>query len=131
MFGIKVANASLEVNPRRLAPEFVAFAGMEATRRALGQPPIEVSDSVHTTEFRLDDSHSGAILAQGVSQPEKYKVQLGALLEGVWQENEAWAAASAYREVRGLANSVRRSLDEYLLLHHIRGRCRLCRKLSG
>ena len=116
---------------RLITFELVVFVRMEATRRALGQQPIGVESTVRITETQLDDRASGAVLAQGLLDQEGARAALEILVEKLWRKKESKEAAEAHRRLRRQVEKVRRPLIEYLLIHHIRGRCRLCRKLSG
>ena len=116
---------------RLITPELVVFVRMEVTRRALGQQPIDVESSVRVTETHLDHRASGAVLAQGLSDKEGARSALEKLVESLWREKGSREVAGTHIRLRSQVEKVRKSLAEYLLIHHIRGRCRLCRKLSG
>ena len=114
-----------------ITPELVVLVRMEVTRRALGHKPTKIESSVRATESHLDHRVSGVILAQGLSDKEGAINALEGLVEDLWRKRESRDAAEAHRRLRSQVEKVRRPLTEYLFIHHIRGRCRLCRKLSG
>jgi hypothetical protein len=63
--------------------------------------------------------------------PEKVKKDLEKTVAILVRSAEAGDAAQTHQNLRDSTNKVREELEDYLLLHHIPGRCSICQKLGG
>ncbi len=70
-------------------------------------------------------------MTEYVEQPEKIKDALVETVADMVDSAEAKAAAKVHLELRDRTRRTRDELEDYLLVHHIPGRCRLCKKLGG
>ena len=128
-FSLQVRLTS-EPGEGRLTSALVAFVRLEATRRALGEQAADVEERVVLADHRLEDPRTNATLAEGLPGEADGIQKLGRLVDAVSASDEAKLAAEAQRDARIHAVRIGQDLEEYVLLHHIRGWCRLCRKLG-
>ena len=125
--GVLLRAAPQEPHLTQAAPYFIRI---ELTRRALGKPTSDVAKRVWFEYGGLRDSEGiHDILAGNVT--EATKEQLLILIDALTSSDEARQAAQAHRNLEVRAKKARTVLDEYRLLHHIRGWCSLCKKLGG
>ncbi len=66
-----------------------------------------------------------------MAEPEKVKDALSGIIRGLVDSAEARGMARAHQELIDCTRKTRDELEDYLLLHHIPGRCSLCKKLGG
>lgn len=66
-----------------------------------------------------------------ITTPEKVKDALTKIIRVLVDSDEARSMARVHRELIDYTRKTRDELEDYLLLHHIPGRCSLCKKLGG
>ena len=112
-----------------LTPAIVPFIRTEITKRAPGEPATNLADSVTRVDGILH--HQGHPLAENLVDTDRALDNLTATLRAMSGAPEAQAAAQAHRKLEDSSKKACDELEDYLLLHHIPGRCGLCRKLGG
>ncbi len=128
VFGLQVTVGG--AREPHLTPGLVWFIRVEATKCALGQPPTNIDDLVTEGEGSLL-YQSSWILAEHLEDEGKAKSQLISIVEATVRSAEGERAVVTYRDLEDRTQKARNAIEEYLLLHHIPGRCRLCKKLGG
>jgi len=123
---------SVEQEPR-LTQALPPFVRAEVTGHHLGQPLVNLQDRLRVQHCRLEDPQSGRYLAEHLhpEAAEKAIENLRGLMELMVNTDEVRQAAGTYRELESRTTKVRTALEEYQLLHYIRGTCSLCKKLGG
>ena len=127
-FGLPVNRTSREP---RLTTTLVRLIDVEVTKRALGEPASDLTSRLQADGERLDDPITSTYLAEHVAEPARVKDGLPLMIEELVASPEAERAAQTHRDLQHRSRKVRETAEEYILLHHIRGRCSLCRKLGG
>ncbi len=113
----------------------VGFVRVEKTRDALGETSQDSSSLLSVT---ADPKRGHNIAASGINgwlilnsdDPETDKNQIKWLIEHAVKE-EAQSAARAYINLQNFTQKTQDELEGFLLMHHVPGQCRLCRKLGG
>ena len=127
-FGLPVKGMSGEP---RLTPALVRSTRVEVTKRMLGEPASDLASRLRVDGRRLNDPTTTADLAEQVEEPDRIKDRLPKMIDEMLLSPEAEHAARTHRDLQDRSRRVREAAEEYVLLHHIRGRCSLCRKLGG
>lgn len=102
------------------------------TNLALGNPVRELEKDTRKTQggdLETLDGRSLTVLHGG--EAAKVIRQIQDVIAGVTGSAKVQDAAGNYRDLQDQTRRVHDSLDELLLVHHIRGRCGICNKLSG
>jgi len=129
-FGFPVLAKSTRQQPR-LTPAIISLTQTEVAGRSLGKPPSDFPSRLQVRGESLDDPRTASYLTEYVAEPEKVKDALTEIVGDLVDSAEARDAAQTYREIRDCTGRTRDELEDYLLLHHIPGRCSLCKKLGG
>ena len=114
-----------------LTPAVIRLTQTEVASRSLGEPPSDFPSRLQVREGSLDDPRTASYLTQWVAEPEKIKDALTEIVGDLVDSAEARGAAQVHRELMDCTRRTRDELEDYLLLHHIPGRCSLCKKLGG
>ena len=101
------------------------------TNLALGEYVSEVGEDVRQASTGGLESKSGKWLADHLEDTEKGIELLRETTAGMTGREEVQAAARSFANLQNLTSRVHDALEEYTLIHHIPGRCKLCRKLGG
>ena len=101
------------------------------TQIALGEVVPDLEDDVRQASTGGLESHSGQWLADHLEDTEKGLGQIGETIAAMTGRDEVRAAARSYASLQDLTSRFHDALDESLLIHHIPGRCSLCKKLGG
>jgi hypothetical protein len=110
-------------------PTVIRFIWAEVTSRALSETSLNFPSRLEVDEGKL---HDGAAYVTGyMPDPEKVKKDLEKTVAILVRSAEAGDAAQTHQNLRDSTNKVREELEDYLLLHHIPGRCSICQKLGG
>jgi len=114
-----------------LAPTAVWWMRARLTNLALGQyvPDLE-EDIIERSPGTLVNMGQHT-LTQNLGDTGCAKEQLQNTIANLAGCAEANAAAQSHISLREKTRRVHNALDEYLLIHHLPGRCRLCKKLGG
>ena len=128
VFGLRVI---LSGDPQEawLAPGTIWWIRARLTNAALGNyvPPVD-EDIKERSLGSLETRYYGQLLVQNV---EEAQVHLQNTIAAFANHDELKAAAQSFRNLQVITSSARNAIDEYLLIHHIPGRCGLCKKLGG
>ncbi len=103
----------------------------EVANRSLGEPPSDFPARLQVNGGSLNDTRTASYLAEYVAEPEKVKDALSGIIQGLVDSPEARGMAQVHQELMYCTRKTRDELEDYLLLHHIPGRCSLCKKLGG
>ncbi len=121
---------SKEQHPH-LTPAIIRLTQNEVSSRALGEPPSDFPARLEVSGGSLNDHRTAHYLTERVAEPQKVKDGLTDVIGYLVNSDEAKGVAQAYRELIECTRRTRDQLEDYLLLHHIPGRCSLCKKLGG
>ncbi len=130
IFGLQVGSSLVSGEPR-LAPAAVWWMRARLTHLALGDDVPNLEDDIRQSSTGGLESKSGRWLADHLEDTEKGVGQIGETMAAMTGSDEVRAAARSYANLQDLTSSVHDALDESLLIHHIPGRCSLCKKLGG
>ena len=114
-----------------LAAAMVGWARTAASRVAQGEQAPEITKEVRWVEGGRLETVNGLLLSAGIEDSGEWEERLQKTLEALAGLPEVGVAALAYRTLQDKCTNVHRALEEYLLIHHLPGRCGLCRKLGG
>ena len=114
-----------------LAASLVRWAQTAAVRVAEGKPVPEVTEEVREVEAGRLESLNGLSIAVGIGAVGEWEQRLQKTVEDSVALDEVGVAAHTGKNLQEKRTSVYQSLEEYLLVHHLPGRCSLCRKLGG
>ncbi len=114
----------------------VGFIRVEATKLSMGEPLPDIIAKLHIDDDQYRNHH---IVASGVKgrlvldskDPETDRKKINWLITETAKTDEASHAAHAYRELEASTQKTLDEIEDYLLMHHIPGQCRLCKKLGG
>ncbi len=111
----------------------VYFTRVQVTRWALGESSGDVAGQLRRRDGRL--IYSGLqrelTLTEGLENTELAVSKLTKTIEALTRYDEAQTAAKAHQHLKSRTEIAREHLEGFLLLHHIPGRCSLCKKLGG
>jgi hypothetical protein len=113
-----------------LSPIVVSWARARATRLVLGEGVPDLAE-IRTQEHSLHDPRTSHDLALRLEDPVKVRTQFDQTMEALPELPEVQVATQAYRNLQEKTRRVHDVLEELLLIHHIPGRCTLCKKLAG
>ena len=130
VFGLPVSLLPPPQTPR-LTPVIVWWLRARLTNLALGNHVPGVEEDIRETPRDGWETRSGQTLAEGLEDTNRGKEQLQNTIAAMASCAEVKAAAQTYRDLKDKTKRVHDALDEYLLIHHIPGRCGLCKKLGG
>ena len=132
-FELKVLWGS-RVDPEEpyLTQALVPWLRIQVTRRALGEP-VNISEQIQPAQSRRGglELHDGTMIVRRIEYNQNDMVQLLKTFEAVVDIEETKTAAKTYNDLRDSTKRVQEAVEEHLLIHHVPGRCRLCRKLGG
>jgi len=114
----------------RLDSHVVSWARVRAMKEALGKVVPALTD-IQALERSLFDPNTSRTLADGLEDAETMKTQFVQTLGPLRDLPEVKVAAQSYRNLQEKTRRVHDGLEELLLIHHIPGRCGLCKKLAG
>ena len=118
-------------HPPHLTPAIIRLTQIEVIGRALGEPSSDFPSRLEIREGNLFDPRTSSYLAEWVPKPGEIKSALMDIIQAMISSDEARNLAHIHRELVVHTNKTRDQLEDYLLLHHIPGRCDLCKKLGG
>lgn len=130
IFGLQISLSQVPGEPR-LTPAAVWWMRARLTQIALGDDVPDLEDDVRQASTGGLESHSGQWLADHLEDTEKGLGQIGETIAAMTGRDEVRAAARSYASLQDLTSRFHDALDESLLIHHIPGRCSLCKKLGG
>ncbi len=128
--GLPVLVQSKEQQPH-LTSAIIRLTQAEVANRSLGEPPSDFPARLEVSGGSLNDNRTAHYLTERVAEPQKVKDGLTDVIGYLVDSDEAKGVAQAYRELIECTRRTRDQLEDYLLLHHIPGRCSLCKKLGG
>ena len=67
----------------------------------------------------------------GMETSGDWKVKFRKMVKEMAVSSELEDAMMARQKLQQVTSNLHRALEEYLLIHHLPGRCGLCRKLGG
>jgi len=114
-----------------LAASMVGWARAFLSRVALGEQYPEINKEFREVEGGRLATVNGLLIAAGIEDFVEWGERLQKTLEALAGLPEVGLEASTYRTFQDKCVNVHRALEEYLLIHHLPGRCSLCRKLGG
>ena len=114
-----------------LAAPMVGWVRTAASRVSGGEQASEVIKEVKGVEGDRMETVYGLRLAIGVQEPGKWGERLEKTIKALAGLPEAKVPALTFRNLHNKSANVQRALEEHLLIHHLPGRCNLCRKLGG
>jgi hypothetical protein len=128
--GLPVLVQSTGQQPR-LTPAIIRLTQTEVASRSLGELPSDFPARLQVNGGSLDDPRTASYLTEYVAEPEKVKDALTEIVGDLVDSAEARDVALVHRELMDCTKRTRDEMEDYLLLHHIPGRCSLCKKLGG
>ncbi len=129
-FRLPVLVQAAEQQPH-LTPPIVRLTQIEVASRSQGEPPSDFPSRLEVRGGTLNDGRTSTYLTERVAEPEKIKEALTEVIQDLVDSAEARSLAEVHRDLADCTRKTRGQLEDYLLLHHIPGRCRLCKKLGG
>lgn len=114
-----------------LAASMVGWARAAVSRVALGEQVPEINKEFREVEGGRLATVNGLLIAAGIEDSGELGERLQNTLEALAGLPEVGVEAFTYRTFQDKCVNVHRALEEYLLIHHLPGRCSLCRKLGG
>jgi hypothetical protein len=130
VFALRVSLRPAPQTPR-LTPVIVWWLRARLTNLALGNHVPGVEEDVRDTSTGGLETRRGQTLIDALGDTSKGKEQLQNTIAAMAGCAEVKAAAQTYRDVEDKTKRVHDALEEYLLIHHIPGRCGLCKKLGA
>ena len=130
IFGLRVGWRPLPPEPW-LAPGVVWWMRARLTCLALGDYVPDLEEDIRQASPGGLESRDGQWLADRLEDTEQAMGHLRETLAAMTRREEVKAAARSFASLQNRTSRVHDALDEYLLIHHIPGRCGLCRKLGG
>ena len=116
----------------RLTTALIRFARVEVTRRlAIGEPATNYASRLVQKGNSLEDQVTNSILADNLQDTGMAVDQFISVVDAMTGVAEAQEAARRHEVLQERIVKAHDSLDDYLLLHHVPGRCSLCKKLGG
>ncbi len=128
--GIPILIQSAEQHPR-LTPAIIRLAQTEIANCSSGEPPSDFPARLQVSGGSLNDPRTASYLTEYVVEPEKVKDALTEIIQNLVNSAEAKGMARVHHELRDSTKRTCDELEDYELLHHISGRCSLCKKLGG
>jgi hypothetical protein len=115
----------------RLNLAFVWWARNQITKRALGEPLSSLEEEIREYEGGSLQTLDDFILAEGVPDARQARQQLEGVMADMVEAPETKRAVQTYQNLQVKVAEVRDTVEEYLLLRHLPGRCSICKKLGG
>ena len=109
---------------------FSWIARSHVTMRALDEPLVSLKGGICACEGGILRVGSFTI-AEWLSDTGMVKQQLEGVTAAMVEASETKRAVQTYQKLQAKVMEVRDSLEEYLLLRHLAGRCKICKKLAG
>jgi len=128
--GLPVLVQSKEQQPH-LTTAIIRLIQTEVANRSLGEPPSDFPARLQASGGSLNDTRTASYLTEYVAEPEKVKYALSGIIRGLVDSDEARGMVRVHQELIDCTRKTRDEMEDYLLLHHIPGRCSLCKKLGG
>ena len=128
--GLPVLVQSKEQQPH-LTSAIIRLTQTEVANRSLGEPPSDFPARLQASGGSLNDTRTASYLTEYVADPEKVKDALTKIIADLVNSAESRGWARVHQELRDCTRKTRDEMEDYLLLHHIPGRCSLCKKLGG
>ena len=114
-----------------LTSAIIRLTQTEVANRSLGEPPSDFPSRLQASGGSLNDPRTARYLTEYVAEPEKVKDALTEIVGDLVDSAEARSMARVHQELIDCTRRTRDEMEDYLLLHHIPGRCSLCKKLGG
>ncbi len=114
-----------------LTPAATYLTETEVASRSLGEPPSDFPARLQLSEGALFDPKTSSYLTQWVAESEKVKNILTEIVKSMVRSPEAKALSKAHPKLVDCTRKTRDQIEDYLVLHHIPGRCSLCKKLGS
>ncbi len=114
-----------------LTSAIIRLTQTEVANRSLSKPPSDFPARLQVSGGSLDDPRTASYLTEYVAEPQKVKDALTEIVGHLVNSAESRGWARVHQELRDCTRKTRDELEDYLLLHHIPGRCSLCKKLGG
>jgi len=127
---VPVLAQSSEQQPR-LTPAIIRLTQTEIVKRSLGESPSDFPARLEVSGGSLNDPRTASFLTEYVMDQGKVKDALTEIVGNSADFAEARSMARIHHELIDYTRKTRDELEDYLLLHHIPGRCSLCKKLGG
>lgn len=118
-------------NSSRLTPWLISFVRGYVTHLALGNPVTNVLDRLRVDSGQLTDNYTGKFLIERPENVDTVMANIVSLIAEVTNLEEVRHTADTYRDMEVRTKRVKGDAEGYLLLHHIPGRCSICKKLAG
>ena len=128
--GLPVLVQSKEQQPH-LTSAIIRLTQTEVANRSLGEPPSDFPARLQASGGSLNDTRTASYLTEYVTDPEKVKDALTKIIADLVNSAESRGWARVHQELRDCTRKTRDEMEDYFLLHHIPGRCSLCKKLGG
>jgi len=129
-FGIPVLWGSGHPEPHLAAP-LVRWSITAACRVTRGEKACDVVEEVRDVGGGRLEAVNGLLIAMGMESYKDWKVKLRKVVKEMAVSSELEDAMMARQKLQQVTGNLHRALEEYLLIHHLPGRCSLCRKLGG
>jgi hypothetical protein len=110
---------------------FAWFARNQITKRALGEPLSSLEEEIREYERRSLQTLGNSTLAEELSDTRQVKQQLEGVIAEMVAAPETKRAVQTYQNLQAKVREFRETVEEYLLLRHLAGRCSICKKLGG
>ena len=129
-FKLQVLFADSKAEPH-FTHEMPQFVRVIATMRALGWSTNEIERRLVHADKELRDQYTSRTLASNIDNGEELRQEVLSLV-GSKSTTDEGAGAAVYNSVlRAKTAKVQDVLEEYELLHYVRGTCSMCKKLGG
>ncbi|MCH7705799.1 MAG: hypothetical protein IIB33_01980 [Chloroflexi bacterium] len=130
VFGLSIRMSGKRQEPH-LTRGFPYFVRAVVTGRALEQPMPEIGDRLEWIGDELKDSVNSRTLGVHMEEGEKSIERVAVMVEKLASQPQAIEAARAHTELVSRTGKVQDILEDYRLLHYIRGVCSMCKKLGA
>ncbi len=115
----------------RLTPRLVSLVRLIVSRAALGEPGLDVTNWLDWQGRRLIYVRDSATLVEGTDDTDHSMKAFTGALKSAGLLAEVKAASESYRKLEVRTSRVRDHCGSYMLVHHIPGRCNICKRLGG
>lgn len=129
-FGLEVQWDSRHEGPY-LGAQLVSWARIGAMKSALGQYVPDLAEEVREVEGGRLETGPGQGIATRLEDTAKAKEQLLKTVGALSSLPEVDMAVRAYHKLQDVTGKVHEALEECVLIHHVPGRCDLCKKLGA
>ena len=114
-----------------LGTSMVSWIRARLTRQVLGEHISDVAEDVMETDGGRLETFTGQWLSVGLQDTKQAKERLQETMIAMTDSALVDAAAETYRNLQNETRKALGAIEEHSLIHHIPGRCRLCKKLEG